>query len=967
MDFGNVINDGTGAAKAEKTVTLTNTGSGPLTISQNGLSLINGTGWQIVSTTSSTQGAINLSTAPRTIAATSTETWSVIVRFDPASVGSFSGGLQILSNDSNNPTYALALTGSGVVPMMLDVKDSIGAETDRTMTFGSVHADGAGLQLQVATVTLSNTGGAPLVISQNGITLASATHFKITSIVSSTQAAINLSTGTATLAQAAGEVWTVSLAFDPTAAGSLSTQLQILSNDPAQATVPIALSGTGLNQPGIEATDSSGPSSDRAIDFGPTLNDGTGNRTRTHTVTLKNIGTQPLVITQNGVSILNGAKFTVQSIISSTRGAIAISSATSTARTIAPLGAEIWNITTAFDPDANAAFTGNDPLLPNLDHSLAGSGVQPVITLNPAAAGSTLFIPASQPHSITWTATYTGGDAQISLYRDTDTNPANGNTLMVSNLQQSAGSRYDWTPDPALAGQEFHLYATIADGTVISGSYSARKVRIDAVGAFQLISTVQSASTDYAWQYEYLGKIYTGTTSAVPGPHLITVTTPLTGGGTATHQFTVTKVDTLLQSEAYTYDEMQRVKTFRNGNGITTTYTYDLAGRLERTAATNGAVVSFTYDTLSRRTSMTDSTGTTFYEYDDLDRLTMVIVSDNSTKGDADDLPLEYGYDLAGHTTSMTYPGGEQITYTYDDAGRMETAVNVPLALTTTYTYHPTSGLLQNAVRSNGLRTEYSFNNMGRLNRIKHIKTAGAVTLGDYNYTLNPAGNATELVITLPSGVKRESYQYDGLDRLEKVTYSTGSGTDPNAKVVTYTYSGAGNRLTEKIELGGNLQKLWTYTYGSENRLLFIKDHTGTEVRRYVYDTAGNRLQKITPEGTTFYAYDERNLLTSVRTETDTISYAYNGMGHRVRKSHNGTTTRFLIDPNRPIYETVQERSPSGITESYTYGLDRLIRKPTTGTAKFYLHDRIGSVRLVTDPSANVMETLGYDAFGAQQ
>lgn len=142
--FGNVINDGTGAANADRTVTLTSTGSGPLTISQNWLSLINGTGWQIVSTTSSTQGAINLATAARTIAAAGAETWSIVVRFDPASVATFSGGLQILSNDSNNPTYALALTGSGVVPMMLEAKDSIGVETDRAMNFGSVHADGTG-------------------------------------------------------------------------------------------------------------------------------------------------------------------------------------------------------------------------------------------------------------------------------------------------------------------------------------------------------------------------------------------------------------------------------------------------------------------------------------------------------------------------------------------------------------------------------------------------------------------------------------------------------------------------------------------------------------------------------------------------------------------------------------------------------------------------------------------------------
>jgi len=46
---------------------------------------------------------------------------------------------------------------------------------------------------------------------------------------------------------------------------------------------------------------------------------------------------------------------------------------------------------------------------------------------------------------------------------------------------------------------------------------------------------------------------------------------------------------------------------------------------------------------------------------------------------------------------------------------------------------------------------------------------------------------------------------------------------------------------------------------------------------------------------------------------------------------------------------------------------DRLLRKPTTGTTQFYLHDRIGSVRLITDPAVNVTETLGYDAYGSQQ
>ena len=76
--------------------------------------------------------------------------------------------------------------------MTLDVRDSIGTDSDRAMNFGRVHADSAGLQQKSGTLMLKNTGGAPLTISQNGIALGSSTNFKIASIQSSTQGTINL-------------------------------------------------------------------------------------------------------------------------------------------------------------------------------------------------------------------------------------------------------------------------------------------------------------------------------------------------------------------------------------------------------------------------------------------------------------------------------------------------------------------------------------------------------------------------------------------------------------------------------------------------------------------------------------------------------------------------------------------------------------------------------------------------------
>src|SRR5262249_42105471 len=142
-------------------------------------------------------------------------------------------------------------------------------------------------------------------------------------------------------------------------------------------------------------------------------------------------------------------------------------------------------------------------------------------------------------------------------------------------------------------------------------------------------------------------------------------------------------------------DEMNRVKTYTNGNGIMTTYTYDFAGDLIQTSATNGNIVAYTYDNLKRRLSMTDSTGTTFYDYDDLDRLTAITYSTDSIKGNGDDLVVQYGYDNANRLTDLTYPGGEHIQYTWDDAGRMKTANDLTTGQNTTYNYDYTKGLLQ--------------------------------------------------------------------------------------------------------------------------------------------------------------------------------------------------------------------------------------------------------------------------------
>ena len=66
----------------------------------------------------------------------------------------------------------------------------------------------------------------------------------------------------------------------------------------------MALSGTGLNQPALAVLDADIPPDDLRLDFDPTLDDGAGGRSSTRMILLKDVGTQPLSIPQNGVATL---------------------------------------------------------------------------------------------------------------------------------------------------------------------------------------------------------------------------------------------------------------------------------------------------------------------------------------------------------------------------------------------------------------------------------------------------------------------------------------------------------------------------------------------------------------------------------------------------------------------------------------------------------------------------------------
>src|SRR5262249_31379104 len=125
---------------------------------------------------------------------------------------------------------------------------------------------------------------------------------------------------------------------------------------------------------------------------------------------------------------------------------------------------------------------------------------------------------------------------------------------------------------------------------------------------------------------------------------------------------------------------------------------------------------------------------------------------------------------------------------------------------------------------------------------------------------------------------------YDPLYQLTQVTQGA-------TTTESYSYDAVGNRLSS---LGVS-----SSSYNSSNEL------TATSVATFTYDANGNTLSKANPSGTTQYAWDFENRLSSVTLPGTggTVTFRYDPFGRRIQKSGLSATTNFLYDGANAIEE----------------------------------------------------------------
>jgi hypothetical protein len=202
LAFGNVTLN----TAATQTVTLTSTGTATLAVRA---ATVSGSGF-----------AVSGATFPLTLSPGQSAT--LIVQFDPTTAGATAGSLTISSDSSTGRSIIVALSGTGAsasVPTL-----SVNAST---IAFGNVNLNSPSTQ----SVTLTSTGTAAVTVSSAAV---SGTGFTLTGASLPVTLAPNQSA-------------TLSVQFDPTAAGSVSGTLSVISNSSSGSATTISLSGTGVS------------------------------------------------------------------------------------------------------------------------------------------------------------------------------------------------------------------------------------------------------------------------------------------------------------------------------------------------------------------------------------------------------------------------------------------------------------------------------------------------------------------------------------------------------------------------------------------------------------------------------------------------------------------------------------------------------------------------------------------------
>jgi RHS repeat-associated protein len=417
-----------------------------------------------------------------------------------------------------------------------------------------------------------------------------------------------------------------------------------------------------------------------------------------------------------------------------------------------------------------------------------------------------------------------------------------------------------------------------------------------------------------------------------------------------------------------------------DARSITTTYTYDAEDRLVSKSYSNSdPTVTYYYDynclnssgsfvndgTCSgglqltngkgRRVGMSDGSGLSAWKYNILGQ---VLTLRRKIGTIAKDFTYTYGSD--GTLYNAYYPSGYGIIYSYRADGKLsriaagslyhaENLNYAPHGALSTYTMGWTSSGFA------GIAMSSTYNNRLQPVNMTAKHTSNTVTLMDYTYSFVASsindGHVKSVTNNITSQAGRsQTYTYDEMNRLASAQ-TTGS-TAPNCWGLSYQYDRYANLHTANV------------TKCSANGISLTIDSTTNKILNsgFSYDTAGN----LTADGVSNFTWNAEGRMAA----TAGVNYTYNGDGQRVKKAAGSPSQYDKLYWYGLGGEVLAESDLSGnLTSEYIFmGGTRIARRDvSSGNVYYFLGDRLGNARIVTNSTGGIVEETDFLPYGTER
>lgn len=409
---------------------------------------------------------------------------------------------------------------------------------------------------------------------------------------------------------------------------------------------------------------------------------------------------------------------------------------------------------------------------------------------------------------------------------------------------------------------------------------------------------------------------------------------------------------TFVQTQAYSYDAVDRLIDSTDGEGHVSHRAYDAVGNMIRFTEAVGQpeqrTTAYSYDLANRRIeTVTPEGGITRTTYNEVgDRITESVLQSRSSAGEVW-INRSFEYDDNARLTATVDAYGVRTQNSYDAVGnRVQTRQAAGTADERVVRFeYDLDNRVTAEIDGEGGRTEHVYDSMD--NRIRTTDANGGITRFYFNgdnqmvssldaegyvrhNTYDSAGNTVEstLFMTRFSAAADDfsapTVATSSQDRTTTTVFDRNSRaiqiTNAEGGVNAFSYDGVGNRTSTTDALGRET----LYTYDLDNRLTIEQPADGVETR-YTYDAADNRISMVVAANTaqavtTTYAYDLNNqMVKEVDALGATTAHSYDKAGNRIATTDPlGHTTAYAYDLNNRLSSITDAM---GAVTSYGYDL----------------------------------------------